>query len=130
MLKSVFLAIPKTSNTLECENHRTITLLAHTSTLLLKIILRRIRRKLLPQIPTYQYGFMPDRGTRNIIFVLRTLRKESVEHHDQQDVFLCFINYQKPSDKVRHSQLLAILRRIGIDGKLLDDKDFRIIRNM
>ena len=123
ILKSIFIAIPKKSNTLDCENHRTISLMAHTLKLFLKIILRRIRRKILPQIPTYQNGFMPDRGTRNAIFVLRMLCERSIEH--QQDVFLCFIDYQKAFDKVRHSQLLTILKRIGID-----EKDFRIVRNL
>jgi len=32
MLKSVFIAIPKKSNTLDWENHRTISLMAHTQT--------------------------------------------------------------------------------------------------
>ena len=58
MLKSGFIAIPKKPNALEGENHRTISLMSHTLKLLLKIILRRIRRKLLYQIPVYQYGFM------------------------------------------------------------------------
>jgi len=78
MLKSVFIVIPKISNTLDCENHRTISLMAHTLKLFLKIILRRIRRKILPQIPTYQYGFMPNRGTRNAIVVLRLLCERSM----------------------------------------------------
>jgi len=123
MLKSVFIAIPKKSNTLDCENHRTIGLMAHTLKLFLKIILRRIRRKILPRNPRYQYGFMPDRGSRNAIFMLRMLCEQSIEH--QQDVFLCFIDYQKAFDKMRHTQLLTILKRIGIDGK-----NFRIIRNL
>jgi len=123
MLKSVFIAILKKSNTLDCENHRTISLMARTLKLFLKIILRRIIRIILPQIPTHQYGFMPERGTRNAIFVLRMLCERSIEH--QQEVFLCFIDYQKAFDKVRHSQLLTILKRIGIDGK-----DFRNIRNL
>ena len=59
----------------------------------------------------------------NAIFVLRMLCERSIEH--QQDVFLCFIDYQKAFDKVRHSQLLTILKQIGIDGK-----DFRIIHNL
>jgi len=123
MLKSAFIAIPKKSNTLDWENHRNISLMAHTLKLFLKIIPRRIRRKILPQIPTYQYVFMPDKGIRNTIFVLRVLCERSIEH--QQEVFLCFIDYQKAFDKVRHSQLLTILKRIGIDGK-----DFRIICNL
>ena len=59
----------------------------------------------------------------NAIFVLRMLCERSIE--DQQHAFLCFIDYQKAFDKVHHSQLLTVLKRIGIDGK-----DFRIIRNL
>ena len=114
MLKSVFIVIPKKLNTLQCENHRTISLKLHTLKLLLKIILRRIRRKLLPQIPVSQYGFMPDTGTRNAIFVIHTLRERSIQH--QQNVFLYF-DYQKAFDKVGHFQLLTILKQIGIDDK-------------
>jgi len=66
---------------------------------------------------------MPDRGTRNAIFVLRMLCEWLIEN--QQDVILCFINYQKIFDKVHHSHLLTVLKRIGID-----DKDFGIIRNL
>jgi len=47
LLKSVFIAIPKKSNALDCENHTNISLMAHTLKLFLKIILRRIRRKIL-----------------------------------------------------------------------------------
>ena len=119
MLKSIFIAILKKSNALDCENHRTISLMSHTLKLLLKIILQRIRRKLLPRIPVYQYGFMPDRGTRNAIFVMHMLCERSIKH--QQNVFQCFIAYQKAFDKVCHFQLLTILKQIGID-----DKDFCI----
>ena len=74
-------------------------------------------------MPVDQHGFMPDGGTRNAIFVIRTLYERSIEH--QQNVFLCFIDFQKAFDKVHHSQLLATLKQINID-----DKDFRIIRNL
>jgi len=60
----------------------------------------------------------------NAIFVLRMLCERSIE--DQQHAFLCFIDYQKAFDKVRHSQLLTILKRIGT----IDGKDFRIIRHL
>ena len=123
MLKSIFIAIPKKPNTMDCENHRTISLMSHTLKLFLKTILQRVRRKLIPQISDYQYGFMPDRGTRNAIFTLRMLCERAIEH--QQNVFLCFIDYQKAFDKVRHNLLLSMLKQIGID-----DKDYRIIHNL
>jgi len=42
-------------------------------------------------------------------------------------MFFCalLINYPKAFDKVRHSELLITLKRIGIDVKV-----FRIIRNL
>ena len=62
MIKSVFVPLPKISGTLDCTSHRTISLMSHSLKVLLKIILQRIRRKLLPEISEAQYGFMKDRG--------------------------------------------------------------------
>ena len=123
MIKSMFIAIPKKSNAINCENHRAISLMSHTLKLFLKIILKRVRRRLIPQISDYRYGFMPDRGTKNAIFILRTLCKRAIEHH--QNVFLCFIDYQKTFDEVRHNLLQNMLKPIGIDNK-----DYRIIHNL
>ena len=103
-------------------NYRTISLMSHTLKLFLQIILQRVRRKLILQIKDYQYRFMSDRRTRNAIFTLRMLCERAIEH--QQNVFLCFIDYQKAFDKVRHNLLLNMLKYIGID-----DKDYRIIHN-
>ena len=114
-LKSVFISLPQKSNSLECENHRTISVMAHTLKLFLKIILQRIRRKLLPEIPTCQYGFMPDKDTRNAHFMLRRLCKRSMEHH--QVVFCALlIIIRKHLIKCATSSYL-ILKRIGIDDK-------------
>ena len=47
------------------------------------------------------------------------LCERAIEH--QQNVFLCFIDYQKAFDKVRHNLLLDMLKQIGID-----DQDYHI----
>ena len=85
MIKSIFISIPKKPNTMDCENLRAISLMFHTSKLLLIITLQRVKRKLIPQISDYHYGFMPGRGTRNAIFTLRVLCERAIEH--QQNVF-------------------------------------------
>ena len=59
----------------------------------------------------------------NAIFLILRLCERSIEH--QQDVFPCFIDYQKAFDKMCHFQLLTILKQVGID-----DKDLCIIRNL
>lgn len=106
-LKSVFEAVPKIIGTLDCSTHRTISLMSHTLKLLLKIVLQRTRWKILPEILQNQLGFMKDHGTRNAIFVLSMLGERAIEH--QQDLYLCFIDYQKTFDKVCHIELFKML---------------------
>ena len=45
----------------------------HITKILLKVILNRIRNKILPEISNEQCGFMKGKGTRNAIFILRSL---------------------------------------------------------
>ena len=121
MLKSVFIALPKKPNTLDCDQHRTISLMSHTLKLLLKIVLERCRSNIRPEIAQCQYGFMPDKGTRNAIFTLRMLSERSIQH--QQNIY--FIDYKKAFDQVRHKRLFKMLKDVG-----LDEKDQRIIYNL
>jgi len=55
--KSIFIALPKKPGATECELHRT--------KILLKILMMRMKNKIRPEIAKEQYGFMPDKGTRN-----------------------------------------------------------------
>ena len=43
----------------------------------------------------------------------------------QKELYLCFIDYSKAFDKVRHEKLFNILEHLDIDGK-----DLRVIRNL
>lgn len=43
----------------------------------------------------------------------------------QKDLFLCFIDYEKAFDTVRHKNLLDILKNLNIDTQ-----DLRIIKNL
>ena len=110
MLNSVFIALPKKPNTLDCDQHRKISLMSHTLKLLLKIVLERCRSKIHPEIAQCQYGFMPDKGTRNAIFTLRMLSERSIQH--QQNIYICFIDYKKAFDRVRHKRLFKMIRDV------------------
>lgn len=46
-------------------------------------------------------------------------------YDQRQNVFICFIDYQKAFDNVRHDLLISRLHEIGID-----DKDIRIIKQL
>jgi len=55
--KSVFIAIPKVQGTLECEKHRTISIMSQKTKNLLRVVLERIRNKIRPQVSKEQIGF-------------------------------------------------------------------------
>ena len=51
---------------------------------------------------------MPDKGTRNAIFMLRMTTERCIEI--QKDVFIFFIDYTKAFDKVPHVTLFETLQ--------------------
>ena len=70
---SIFTTLPIVSGTAKCEKHRTISLMSHVTKLVLRVLMNRLRAWSLMGISQVQYGLMPDRGTRNVILVLRRL---------------------------------------------------------
>ena len=123
LCKSVFIALPKTPGATECELHRTISLMSHFTKILLRVLMLRVRKSLRPEISTKQFGFVRDKGTRNAIFTLSMLMERCIEV--QKDLYLCFIDYSKAFDKVKHEKLFEMLETLDIDGK-----DLRVIRNL
>ena len=123
MLTSTFIALPKKHGTSDCENHRTISLMSHTLKILLKILMARLRNKIRPEISEVQFGFVADKGTTNAIFTMTMVTERCIEM--QKDIYLCFIDYSKAFDKVRHEDLFQILNKLDIDGK-----DLRILSNL
>lgn len=123
MKESVFIPLPKKGDLLECGNYRLISLMSHITKLILRVLMRRIRSKLLPEINEEQFGFRKDSGTRNAIFVLRLIGERSIEM--QRDVHLAFIDYEKAFDRVKHDILMNDLKVLGIDGK-----DLRLLNNL
>ncbi|XP_072046873.1 uncharacterized protein [Amphiura filiformis] len=71
--KSIFIALPKKPGAILCELHRTISIMSHAVNILLKVLTKRERNKIRPEIPNLQCGFVEDCGTRNAIFMLRML---------------------------------------------------------
>ena len=88
--------------------------MSYITKLVLQIVINGVRRRTLHDISPEQYGFMPDKGTINTIFVLRRLVEISVEK--QKYVCICFINYNKAFDTVKHESLVELLLSLDVDG--------------
>ena len=69
---------------------------------------------MLQEIAPEEYGFMPDKGTRNAISVLRRMSERAIEK--QKDMHACFIDYSKAFDTVRHETLIGRLKEIDMDS--------------
>ena len=57
---------------------------------------------------------MPDRETRNAIFVLRRLVERSIQK--QTDIFTCFIYYSNAFDTVKHASLFGLRSSLDIES--------------
>jgi len=121
--KSIFITLPKVSGTAKCEKHRTISLMSHITKLVLRVVMNRVRGRTLHDIAPEQYGFMPDKGTRNAIFVLRRLTERAIEK--QKNIYSCFIDYSKAFDTVRHEALIDLLQTVDVDNH-----DVRLLANL
>jgi len=62
-----------------------------------------------------QFGFLSGRGTRDAIAVMRCLSERSIEFN--QDLYVCFIDYEKAFDRVNWRKLMEILHNIGVDWR-------------
>ena len=123
MCESIFITLPKVEGTLECKKHRTISIMSQVTKILLRIILKRVRSKIRPELSQAQFGFVPGKGTRNAIFCLRSIAERSIEV--QKNLYVCFVDYEKAFDKVKHEEILKLLRDIHLDGR-----DLRLIQNL
>ena len=121
--KSIFVTLPKKPGTIKCEFHRTISLMNHTTKILLRVLMNRARNKLKSEISDVQCGFVEDKSTRNVIFIIRMLSEPAIEM--QKDLYLCFIDYTKAFDKVKHEQLINMLDSLDIDSK-----DLRVVKTI
>lgn len=122
-LISTFITLPKKRNPKQCQDYRTISLMGHTLKTFLKVIHARIYRKLEQDISDTQFGFRNGLGTREALFALNVMSQRCLDMN--QDMYLCFIDYTKAFDKVRHDQLLKLLKE-----KNLDSRDINIISNL
>lgn len=60
-----------------------------------------------------RFDFKDGTGTREALFGLQVLIQNCQDV--KKDVFLCFIDYEKAFDKVKHDKLLAILSSMDIE---------------
>ncbi|KAF2890025.1 hypothetical protein ILUMI_16148, partial [Ignelater luminosus] len=70
-----------------------------------------------------QFGFRRGLGAQETLFTFNLLVQRCLDVN--QDVYACFIDYNKALDEVRHDELMNIVK-----DKHLDHRDLMIISNL
>ena len=117
------ITIPKKARPTKCSEYRTISLTSHASKIAMKALTRRLTSKAAQYIGKDQFGFRSGCGTREAIGVMRVMREKVIEH--DQEMFVCFVDFEKAFDRVQWRKLFNILKAINVDWR-----DRRLIRNL
>jgi hypothetical protein len=107
------IALKKKPQATKCSDHCTISLIAHTAKIVAKIPRRRIEKRIEDVLGEYQFGFRRGKGTRDAIGMLRIISERTLEIDEELSV--CFIDWQKVFDRVSWTKLMQILKETGID---------------
>ena len=109
------IALKKKTKATKCSDCRTISLTAHTAKIIAKILIRRIEKKIEDVLGEDQFGFRRGEGTRDAIGMMRITAERTLEV--DEELCVCFIDWQKAFDRVNWTKLMQILNRIGIDWR-------------
>jgi hypothetical protein len=109
------IALKKKPQATKCSDHRTISLIAHAAKIVAKILRRRIEKKFEDVLGEDQFGFRREKGTRYAIGMLRIISEQILEIDEELSV--CFIDWQKAFDRVNWTKLMQILKETGIDWR-------------
>ena len=100
---------------IDCSDFGTISLICHASKIVLGILKKRITSKADEYVGEDQYGFRRGSGTSEAIAAMRIICERSLEH--DQEVNICFVDFEKAFDRIRWDKLMEILKKIGVDWR-------------
>ena len=112
--QSLIITLPKKGNLQLCQKYRAIS---HSSKVMLKVILNRLKPQAEEIIAEEQAGFRAGRSTTKQIFNLRILCEKYLQH--QQNVYQVVIDFKKAFDRVWLAALWATMRKYNISANLV-----------
>ena len=84
---------------------------------MLQILQARLQQYVNSELPDVQAGFRKGRGTRDQIVNIYRIMEKAREF--QENIYFCFIDYEKDFHCVDHNKLWPILKEMGIPDHLI-----------
>ena len=110
--------IPKKGFLSDCNNWCGITHLSVPSKIFCKVIIQRITQADDDILRNEQAGFRKGHGCKDHIFTLRNILDQYTECNRQ--LYVNFIDYEKPFDSIHRDSLWQILRAYGIPQRIVN----------
>ena len=115
--QSLIITLPKMGNLQLCQNYRTISLISHSSKVMLKVIVNRLKPRAEEIIAEEQAGFRARRSTTEQVFNLRILCEKYLQH--QQNLYHVFTDFKKAFTRVWHAALWTTMPKYNISANLV-----------
>lgn len=94
-------------------NYRPISLISNVYKVFAKVILERITRALDENQPIEQAGFRKNYSTIDHIHTIKQVLEKYNEY--QKTLYICFIDYSKAFDSIKHKFIWLSLKQQGVD---------------
>jgi hypothetical protein len=89
-IEVTMIALKKKPKAIKCRDHCTISIIAHASKIVERILRRRIERKTDDALGKDQFGFRRGKGTRDAIGMLRIVSEQTLAV--DEELCACFID--------------------------------------
>ena len=107
----------------ECSQYSGISLLSQPNQVFARILEKRIRYIVEPQLSENQFGFQKNKGCSDAIFILRQRQEKHIEWN--KPLYMAFIDQEKAFDLLRAVQSLYICSQAAVrtrEGKHIGSK--------
>ena len=92
-----------------------LSLYTHTAKITAKLLRRRVEKKIEDVLGEDQFGLRKGKGTKDAFGMMRIIAERTLEI--EEEMCVCFTDWQKTFDRVNWTKLMQVLKRIGIDWR-------------
>ena len=113
----VILPIFKKGDKKKCENYRGITLLSSALKVYERILEKRLRKIIEPQLNAAQSGFRRGGSTQDHIFTIKEIIHKTLSQ--KKEAYIAFLDLEKAFDSVQQQKIWESLEKRRVHGKLI-----------